>query len=133
MIFNGKYVFEWSQTVKAQFNCPCNEFSPFIHPVNQTHAHFRSSKTWQAWHPQSLCPSRSPSSAPLPHAALPQPLPIISMPPFIVLHSCCLLYNLKAKPYTSKKITAHFIATLTLLQWSGTKPAISLRYACTLS
>lgn len=49
---------------------------------------------------------------------------------FIVFHRYCVFYKLKARPYTSKNITACFIAILTLLQWFGTESTISLRYAC---
>ena len=52
---------------------------------------------------------------------------------FITLHRCCNFYTLKARPSTSKKITIHFIAILALLPWSGTKPTMSLRYACIYS
>ena len=35
--------------------------------------------------------------------------------------------------WETKKIgETHFIEIFTLLQWSGTKPTISVRYACTL-
>lgn len=36
--------------------------------------------------------------------------------------------NVKARPCTSKKITTHFIAMLTLLHWSGTETAVSEEY-----
>lgn len=49
---------------------------------------------------------------------------------FIMLHRCSIFHNLKAKLSTSKKTVTPFIVTLTLLQRSGTKPAIFLRYAC---
>lgn len=42
-----------------------------------------------------------------------------------------MFYKSKARSSTNKKITVCFIATLALL-WSGTKPAVSLRYACIL-
>lgn len=37
---------------------------------------------------------------------------------------------MKQRPSTNKKIMTHFIARLTLLWWSGTRPIISLRCAC---
>lgn len=39
--------------------------------------------------------------------------------------------TIEGNPSTSKKITTHVIMILTLLQWSGVEPAISLKYACT--
>ena len=36
---------------------------------------------------------------------------------------------MKARPSTSKNTTTLLIATLTLLQWSGTKATVSLRFA----
>lgn len=48
-----------------------------------------------------------------------------------LLHFTDVDFNkLKGKPSICKKITTHFTAILVLLQWSGTKPAISPRYAC---
>lgn len=46
---------------------------------------------------------------------------------FIKLHICCTFYKWKARLSTSEKVTC-YIVTFTLLQWSGTKPATSLRY-----
>lgn len=49
---------------------------------------------------------------------------------------CCFFflvlfcYKWKARSPTSKKIKTHLIATFTLLQWSGIRPLIYLRYAC---
>lgn len=31
---------------------------------------------------------------------------------FMALHRCCMLYTLKIRPFTSKKITSHFIAVV---------------------
>ena len=48
-------------------------------------------------------------------------------------HHRCIFYKLKARPSTSKKIITCFIVILTILWWSGTKPAISskmLRVIC---
>lgn len=49
---------------------------------------------------------------------------------FPALHRCCMFYKAKARPSSSKKITTCFIAILTLLRWSGTKPALSPKYTC---
>lgn len=46
-----------------------------------------------------------------------------------VLHRCRSFYKLKARPF--KKIMTRFIAMLILLWLSGTKPAVSPRYAYT--
>lgn len=40
-------------------------------------------------------------------------------------------YKLKERLSTSKKFMTWFIVTFTLLQYSGSEPTISLRYACT--
>lgn len=47
---------------------------------------------------------------------------------FTVFHTCWVLHELNARPSASKKITTRFIVTLVFLRWSGTEPAISLRY-----
>ena len=39
-------------------------------------------------------------------------------------------YKLKARPFHQQKIMTSFTVILDLLQWSGTKPAISPRCAC---
>ena len=49
---------------------------------------------------------------------------------FIKLHRWCVFNKLKARPCTSKRIMTCFIEILALLQWSGMKPATSLRRAC---
>lgn len=41
----------------------------------------------------------------------------------------CFFFNLKT--FYQQKDDNHFIAILTSMQWSGTKPAIFLRYTCT--
>lgn len=44
-------------------------------------------------------------------------------------------FKLKARPSTTKRLRlalTRFTAILALLQWSGTEPAISPRYACTV-
>lgn len=49
----------------------------------------------------------------------------------IALHRCYLFfYKSKPRPSTSKRMSC-FIVRLTLLWWSGTELAISLKYACT--
>lgn len=52
------------------------------------------------------------------------------IPHFIVLcHIVAFFFfKSKARPCTSKKITTHFIAMLTLLHWSGTETAVSEEY-----
>lgn len=47
---------------------------------------------------------------------------------FIELHGCCAFHKWKARPSTSKKLV-DFIATLSLLQWSGVEPPYLMRYA----
>ena len=50
----------------------------------------------------------------------------------MVLHRRCFFFffnKLNWRPSTSKKITTYFITVPTSLEWSGTKPALSLRYA----
>lgn len=58
-----------------------------------------------------------------------------SIPHFIVFHfiaSQILFFtNWRQDCLSTKKIMTHFIAKLALLRWSGTKPAIFLRHACT--
>lgn len=51
--------------------------------------------------------------------------------PFTVHHRCCVFYKLKARTSTCNKMMTVFMAILALLRWSGTDPAISLRYIYT--
>lgn len=64
--------------------------------------------------------------------------PYLSLLRFTLLHyaGVAFFYKWEARSHTSIKITspfaaAHFIVILGLLWWSGTRPALSLRYACT--
>lgn len=52
------------------------------------------------------------------------------IPCFIVLHKCCVFYELKARPSPKQNDYDSFIAIFALLRWSGTEPALSPRYAC---
>ena len=39
-------------------------------------------------------------------------------------------FKIESKTLHQKKVAIHFIVRLDLLRWSGTKPAVSLRYVC---
>lgn len=48
-----------------------------------------------------------------------------------LLHiTCCVFYKRSARASTSKRITSLLSVTLALLQWSGTKLAVSPKCAC---
>ena len=55
-------------------------------------------------------------------------VPSTIIPRFIAFHRCYIFYKLKARPFTSKEITAGFVTVLALMRWSGTEPAVSPGY-----